>query len=322
MFNWFFKWREERAISSLNKNTEGKFRRWFRFYQIGFFTLLAILGFTIYFNYDYWVFKLLIANNYVFTDVLDEFYSQHILEENRRSFHRDFDRVVISVVTDALSSINNDRYTYLYSPQRLQDSRERDVAAGRRVSMETLTDDTVLLFLPNISRHTREFVQSNRVALNQYNNLVLDLRGNYGGMLSEFRRIAELFTPQGVTISHEETRFFLFDRTLTTRRNVFFDFENIIILQNRRTASAAESLILALKEHGIGNVVTVGERTFGKGIGQVTIPLTGGYAVRATVLNVLGPTGESINIVGIYPDVWAIEGLDMIDHALEIIAEN
>jgi hypothetical protein len=293
-------------------------KRRYRVFQVGFFLMLAVFGFTVYRNYDYWVFRLLIARNYVFTEALDELYGQHIREENRRSFNRDFDRVVISVVTAQLSQINNDRHTYLYSPQEITHSREAGRAAGRRRMIETLDDYTVLLFLPNISRETRTFVQNNREYLAQYPNLVLDLRGNYGGWLADFHRIADLFVPRGAVLSHEVTRLQLFTRTITSSGNPFFEFENIIILQNRRTASAAEGLIMALVEH-VPEVTTIGQTTFGKGTGQVTIPLTQGYAVRATVLQVLGPQEQCIHNIGIEPQIALDTDEDMVEKALMLI---
>lgn len=296
-------------------------RRRYRVFQVGFFVMLALFGFTVYANYDYWVFKLLIANNYVFTDALDDLYSQHIREENRRGFHRDFDRVVISVVTSQLSEINNDRYTYLYAPQEIIHARETDRAVARRVGYEVLAEDTVLLFIPNISRTTREFVQDNRATFAQYPNLILDLRGNYGGWLMDFHRIADLFVHDGAVLSHEETRLPMFTRTITSSGDAFFDFENVIILQNRRTASAAEGLIMALAEH-VSNVTTIGQTTFGKGTGQVTIPLTQGYALRATVLQVLGPQRQCIHNIGIEPDILLELDVDMVEFALELLQRN
>jgi len=290
-------------------------------YQIAVVTLLAIFGATIYLNYDYWVFKLLIANNYVFTEALDELYNQHLREENRQGFHRDFDRVVISVVTGQLSSINNDRFTYLYAPQEIQFVREITQTIARQATIYALNEDTVYLFIPNISRISRQFVQDNREYLARYNNLVLDLRGNSGGLLMDFHRIADLFVPHRAILSHEDTRLSITSRTITSRGDAFFEFDNVIILQNRRTASAAEGLILALREH-VPNVVLLGETTFGKGIGQVTIPLTGGYAVRATVLNVLGPNRECINNIGIPPCIVACAETDMVEQALYLITSR
>ncbi|MCL1842937.1 MAG: S41 family peptidase [Defluviitaleaceae bacterium] len=306
--NWF---KNKKVIS------EEKLRRRYRALKVCLFLMLGLFGFTVYANYDYWVFKLLIANNYVLTDALDELYSRHILPENRRGFHRDFDRVVISVVTGQLSEINNDRFTYLYAPQQIRAVREADRAIARTASIEAINEDTVLLFIPNISRATRQFVQNNRDYLAQYPNLIFDLRGNYGGWLADFHRIADLFVPQGAIIAFEETRMPMFTRTITASNDAFFEFRNIVILQNNRTASSAEGLILALSEH-VPEVVTLGETTFGKGIGQVTIPLTRGYAVRATVLNVLGPQGQSIHQIGIAPDIEADPDIDWVEQALGI----
>ncbi|MCL2356286.1 MAG: S41 family peptidase [Defluviitaleaceae bacterium] len=275
-------------------------RKGYYFFQIGFFVLLGLFAVTVWANYDYWVFKILIAQNYYCTNTLDEFYAMHIREENRRGFLRDFDRVVISSVTAQLTSINNDRYTYLYAPQEITASIDANRAAARRATIEAFDDETVYLFLPNISIATQRFVRENREELAQYSVLILDLRGNWGGFIPSFHRTADLFVPRGEILSRQDAR--LLSYTRASRGDAFFDFERIIILQNGRTASAAESLILAISEH-VPEVITVGEQTFGKGVGQVTIPLTGGYALRATVLNVLGPDGRSINQVGIPPDV-------------------
>jgi len=294
-----------------------KLKRRYRILQIGFILLVALFGFTVYANYDYWVFKFLIANNYVLTDTLEDVYAAHIREENRLSFRRDFDRVVISVFTRYL----NDRYTYLYSPQEHVAVQEREVAVGRTASVTSLSDDTVKLFVPNLSRIARDFVLDNRDTLAQYPNLVLDLRGNSGGWLVDFHRIADLFVPQGAVLSIEETRMPIFTRTITSRGEPYFEFENIVILQNRRTASAAEGLILALQYH-LPNVVTIGENTFGKGIGQVTIPLTRGYAVRATVLLVNGPDGNNIHMTGIAPDIFTGQDDYPVDQALALLEGN
>lgn len=314
---WHAKRRHRHALK-WGRTPEQKMKRKYRVFQIGFFLLLGTLGGTVYFNYDYWVFKLLIANNYVFTDALDELYSQHVREENRRSFHRDFDRVVISVVTGKLSAINNDRYTYLYAPQEIEFVREADRAVAQRVRFEALTEDTVYLYMPSISRTTREFVQDNSEYLAGYANLVLDLRGNSGGWLAEFHRIADLFVPYGAVLSHQYTRISALTRTITASKDAFFNFENVIILQNKRTASATESLTMALSKH-VPGVVTIGQTTFGKGTGQVTIPLTGGYAIRATVLHVLGPERQCIHLVGIVPDMEVDVDVDLIEKALGII---
>ena len=175
-------------------------------------------------------------------------------------------------------------------------------AVARTAAVQALSDDTVRLYIPNISAITRRFVFDHRDYLAGYSNLVLDLRNNSGGLLSEFHRIAGLFLDDGYVIAHEYTRLSFFTRTIYSRGDAFFDFDHIIILQNRNTASAAEGLILALTAN-LPNVITIGETSFGKGIGQVTLPLTGSYAVRATVMRLYGPNREWIHEIGIEANI-------------------
>ena len=294
-----------------------KLKRKCRAFQMGFFLLLGILGFTVYVNYDYWVFKLLIANNYVFTCALDELYGRHIREEHRRSFYRDFDRVVISEITSRLVEIANDRHTYLYAPHEFQQTIQTDRAIARTAKVYALNNDTVYVFVPNISPQTRSFIEENREYMAQYKNLVLDLRGNYGGWIPSFHGIANLFVPRGAILSHMDTRLPIFTRTITSGNDAFFNFENIIVLQNRLTASSAEGLIMALSENTSG-VIRIGQTSFGKGTGQVTVPLTGNYAIRATVLNVLGPSRQNIHNIGVAPDI-TIYDEDFIEKALSLL---
>ncbi len=219
-----------------------------------------------------------------------------------------------------LYAYNQDRYTYLYTPQGYEYSRQAEREDAKKTAAEELTPETVYLYIPNISEGTRKFVHDNKDFLAGYPNLVLDLRGNYGGLLADFYSVASLFTEKGAVLGREETRLPFLTHDVKSSGGQFFNFENIIILQDKNTASASEGLINALK-FNLPNVTLLGETTFGKGIGQVTIPLTGGYAMRATVLLVQGPDGKSIHGVGIEPDV-AAEGEDWVRQALEILSEG
>jgi len=263
--------------------------------------MLAVLGVIAYAGYDYFVFKTLVVN-YMPRAALEELYSQHLGVQHRRSFSRDFDRMVISVVTERLAEIADDAHTYLYAPGEFSEVMATDREIASAAEIRPLCDDTVYLYLPNISPRTREFVQTNREYLAAYENLVLDLRGNYGGWMPAFHAIADLFVPQGAVVSREYANLPLLTRAITSRTPAYFSFEKITVLQDQNTASAAESLILALSAH-VPGVVTVGETTFGKGTGQVTIPLTGRYALRATVFQVKSPTGQNIHQMGIPPDI-------------------
>lgn len=296
-------------------------KRGYRFFQLGFFILLAMLAVMVYCNYDYWVFKLLIADNYVFTDTLDAVYAHSIGAENVKGYHSDFDRMVISLVTEKIRAEGGDYYTYLYTPRGYAYSKDSEKADAQTAYYEPLTADAVYLYLPNISKLTRQFVYESKEALAEYPYLILDLRGNYGGLLADFYRIAYLFTEEGAVLGYEQMRSKLLTHAVKSKNEKFFDFKKIIILQNGDTASAAEGLILALKHH-VPQVTLLGATTFGKGIGQVTIPLTQGYALRATALLVAGPDGESIHLSGINPDIPADgepDGAGLVEQALALL---
>jgi C-terminal processing protease CtpA/Prc len=179
----------------------------------------------------------------------------------------------------------------------------------------------VYLYLPNISKDVRKYVREHKEELAGYPNLVMDLRGNYGGWLSDFRRIASLFVERGSLLGYERVRLPFWNETKKSRGSKFFEYDQIVVLHDAFTASAAESLMMALTGQ-VPNVTLLGENTFGKGIGQVTIPLTGGYAIRATVLLVEGPDGESAHITGITPHIAASDEDGWIEQALRLLAAH
>ena len=295
-------------------------KRGYRFYKIGFFALTALICALVYLNYDYWAFKLLIADNYIFAETLEALYKEALGEHNFKGLHRDFDRFVIAAATEKIRAANRDYYTYLYTPEQYVRSVEGERADAKLARVEALSQDTVYMYLPNISKGTREFVYGWREFMLPYKNLVLDLRGNYGGLLADFYRVADLFVEKNGTLGYERMRAPFLSHAVKSRGGTYFHFEKIVVLQDKNTASAAEGLINALRAN-VGGVALLGERTFGKGIGQVTIPLTKGYAVKATVLLVEAPDGSSVHGAGIEPDVHVSAEDDMVGAALSFLGE-
>ena len=70
----------------------------------------AGLGFVIYSNYDYFVFKILIAGNYIYPDALDVIYKDQLGEENVKNYYKNFDAAVIGVFTEKIRETNQDWY--------------------------------------------------------------------------------------------------------------------------------------------------------------------------------------------------------------------
>jgi carboxyl-terminal processing protease len=133
--------------------------------------------------------------------------------------------------------------------------------------------------------------------------IVLDLRGNGGGLLDEGVDLAGVFLgpgPVGVLLGRDDVR-----RELTSRRPQLTDAP-LVVLVDGDTASSAEVIAAALQESG--RAVVVGSRTFGKSAVQEPTVLSDGSGLRITVGRVLTPRGTEIDGIGVEPDVLIREG--------------
>lgn len=153
-------------------------------------------------------------------------------------------------------------------------------------------------FFPGAHAELRKEVQ--RLYQQGAQGLVLDLRGNGGGLLTEAVLVSSIFVPNGVIVSTN-------GRTQDTRT---FDATGdsipkhpMVVLINGDTASASEIVTAALEQSGTAKVV--GTTSFGKGTFQEVIPLNNGGALDLTVGQYLTRNGTSINDVGIPPQVKA-----------------
>lgn len=130
--------------------------------------------------------------------------------------------------------------------------------------------------------------------------LVLDLRGNGGGLLEEAVLTSSVFVEDGVIVSTEGR---------TEPRNTYEAVGDsvperpMVVLINGDTASASEILTAALSDAGLATIV--GEKSYGKGSFQEVIELQNGGALDLTVGEYLTRDGNSINGIGIKPDLRA-----------------
>ncbi|HEX4268500.1 MAG TPA: S41 family peptidase [Steroidobacteraceae bacterium] len=130
--------------------------------------------------------------------------------------------------------------------------------------------------------------------------LVLDLRDNPGGVLESGAAVADDFLNSGVILTAEgRTSDARFEMDATP--GDLMNGAPIVVLVNSGTASAAEIVSAALKDHG--RALLIGHRTYGKGTVQTVIPLEYGGAVKLTTSRYFTPSGGSVQGKGILPDI-------------------
>ena len=128
--------------------------------------------------------------------------------------------------------------------------------------------------------------------------IILDLRGNPGGNLDAVVDMCNMILPEGMIVYTEDK--------YGNREEYTSDGEHelelpLVVLVDMNSASAAEIMAGAIKDHGIGTLV--GTTTFGKGIVQQIMSFRDGSAVKLTISAYYTPNGNNIHGIGIEPDV-------------------
>lgn len=276
---------------------------------LAFITLMAIY---LYLNYDYLAFKHFITSSYIYTGTLDELFKKELgIETNGRYFGR-FDNLAIAIVTRRIREEKGDRYTYLYTPSALKETRREEKEEAFLSEITVLNDRTVYLKLTNFSKYTRQYIEKNTDKLKSRPNIIIDLRDNRGGDIGAMADISGMFLPKKSLIATDRLRWI--EQVYRSKKDQPLKYDKIIILQNSNTASASENMIAALNDN-LENVELIGTKTFGKGIGQFTLPLRHGYAVKATILEWYTPKGINIQGNGVEPDV-EYTGEDILQFAI------
>lgn len=136
-------------------------------------------------------------------------------------------------------------------------------------------------------------------------NVILDLRDNPGGLLSEAVNISNLFIPSGPVVHIKEKNKKLVTHISTNSGPKY----KLVVLINENSASASEILAGAVKDTKAGTLI--GKKTFGKGIVQSMIPLSNGGIIKMTTSEYLTPKKISIHGVGVIPDIVVENSADI-----------
>lgn len=172
-----------------------------------------------------------------------------------------------------------------------------------------------------IDEFNTQTTQEVKKALQEFDNknvtkVILDLRDNPGGQLTQAISIAKLFVPKGDVV-HIRAKNQPLETYTSTLEKVKY---KIVVLVNENSASASEIVAGAIKDRKAGTLV--GTKTFGKGIVQSLLPIEDGSLIKLTTSEYLTPNKTSIHGKGIEPDI-KIENTEKEDlqlkKALEIL---
>ncbi len=140
----------------------------------------------------------------------------------------------------------------------------------------------------------------NAGGLENINGVVIDLRNNPGGLLSQAIRVSDAFLDKGEIVSTRGRDPEDGDRYNATKGDLL-NGKPIVVLINGGSASASEIVAAALKDHRRG--IVVGTKSFGKGSVQTVMPLREQSAMRLTTARYYSPSGRSIQNLGVTPDI-------------------
>ncbi len=204
-------------------------------------------------------------------------------------------------------------------------SLEREVIRIPNIPHFSMLDEnTAYVKLTGFTRRASREVRDALVELkeeNEVQHVILDLRGNGGGLLHEAVNIANLFLDKGKLIVNTKGR--LEDRTSThSTLNDPLDREiPLVVLTDRASASASEIVAGAIQDYDRG--VVIGNRTFGKGLVQNVVPLSYNTQLKVTIAEYFIPSGrgiQAINYAERRPDGSVAQIPDSLKVAFETLA--
>ena len=194
--------------------------------------------------------------------------------------------------TTAILSVNRSEEILTFSVKRAE-------LRSNPVQLKKLKNEIVLISISEFTRGTARSMRSALAASGaERSGVILDLRGNPGGLLVEATDVAGAFLNGGTVVE------FFKPGKSPEIFNAIGDGDSktpLVVLIDRGTASAAEIVAAALQDRN--RAVIVGERTFGKAAVQDLTELSNGAAIELTIGYYLTPNGKRLEGQGLDPDI-------------------
>ncbi|TPV34916.1 S41 family peptidase [Paucihalobacter ruber] len=191
--------------------------------------------------------------------------------------------------------------TYLRQGKTENVTITRSGSADKAVTHYSLIDGNVgyIVLRKFNEKASAETINALRDLKNQgADKLILDLRGNPGGLLREAVNIVNIFVPQNTLVVTTKSKIKKYNQTYFTQREAFDTEIPVVVIIDDRSASASEIVSGALQDLDRG--VIVGSRSFGKGLVQRPKPLNYGTQMKITISRYYTPSGRCIQAL----DYW------------------
>lgn len=146
-----------------------------------------------------------------------------------------------------------------------------------------INENTGLILLNNFTQNCADEVEKAIIELKKsgkLRGLILDLRGNPGGLMDEAVKVANLFLPRSSEVVSTKGKVSQWDKTYRAPREPLDTITPLAVLINRSSASASEIVAGALKDHD--RALIIGQRSFGKGLVQTTRALPYNSSLKVT----------------------------------------
>lgn len=190
------------------------------------------------------------------------------------------------------------------SPELLTFDLVRDTIKVQSVRSRVLEEGYAYVRLAQFQERSDRDLQRALEKLNSekggIRGLVLDLRNNPGGLLTQAVRVSDLFLESGMIVYTDGRLENQKQKYFAHKEGTWTDFP-MVVLVNGGSASASEIVAGALQDHK--RALILGNKTFGKGSVQTILPLDDSSALRLTTARYYTPKGRSIQALGIVPDI-------------------
>lgn len=209
---------------------------------------------------------------------------------------RDFE-IIDTIMAEGISRFDVDSSYY---PDLDLSTQKNENDKNRRLYYDRMIDEVLYVKMGAINQYSADNLQKSLAANPAAKALILDLRGNHGGMFSEAVKIAGMFLDGGIIASTQGR---------SKDSAAYYQAEDGDALNNKpmavlidaETASSGEVIAASLKEQG--RAVVIGSRSYGKGTVQKLYTLPNNSKLALTNAYFYTPSGNKIDKIGVKPDI-------------------